>query len=456
MRRGTILACASLLACVVGLLPIGAPTASAEPPEGACTNPEPGRDVVRELPWAQQYLDPERAWQFSRGEGVTVAVLDSGVDADHKQLRASGKVRDGRDFFLVGSLPGNYDCVSHGTAVAGIIAADKMPGVGLQGIAPDVTILPVRITDRETTDNGDTRVIDPKVLARGIRYAADEGADVINLSLSGLQDHNQVAKAIRYAQSKDALVVAAVGNSQDNSDGGNGLPSYPAAYEGVLGVGSIDIAGKRSNNSQVGSYVDLTAPGEGVLGTTRVSGHAYFDGTSFATPFVSATAALVRSAWPSLDAEEVAERLRATATPAPGGSGSQAYGAGVVDPYRAVTEDLGDDPRQLPEAVRPKPDPEHVAEVAWWWDADQRARTIGLLVLGGAATALILGIAIVVGWRRRWRPARTHVTRDSHGAGAEPPPNRLFEHQTRPEQDSPEQSSNPIEPRSGAGPGLFD
>jgi len=385
------------------VLPPGGP-AQAAPPPGACTNPEPKRPVVRELPWAERYLGTERAWTFGTGKDVTVAVVDSGVSADHPQLRRKGKVLPGRDFFLVGDLPGDYDCVSHGTAVAGIIAADKISGVGFHGVAPDARILPVRVSDRDVTESGTTRVIDPRVLARGIRYAADEGAQIVNLSLSGLRDHAEVRRAIRYAQKKDVLVIAAVGNAQEE---GGDLPSYPAAYEGVLGVGAIDISGARSPRSQIGPYVDLVAPGEGVLSTTRQGGHAYLTGTSFAAAFVSGTAALVRSAWPELSAQEVAQRLLATATPARGGQGSAAYGAGVVDPYRAVTEGLGGTAEQLPAAVRPAPDPAALAEAAWWDDAGRKARLLTLIALGIAAVAAVLGAAFVRGRRRGWRPGRT-------------------------------------------------
>lgn len=407
----------------------GAPSAAAKPPKGACTNPDPARPAVHELPWAQQYLDPKRAWPFSTGAGVTVAVIDSGVDADHPQLRRKGKVLRGRDFFLVGTLPGNYDCVSHGTGVASIIAADQVAGIGFHGVAPNAKILPVRISDREVTDEGNTRVIDPDVLAHGIRYAADQGAKVINLSLSGLRDHKQVRAAIQYAQRKDVLIVAAAGNAQQQDDGAADLPSYPAAYDGVLGVGAIDIAGARSSNSQIGRYVDLVAPGEGVLSATRQAGHQYVSGTSFATPFVSGTAALVRSAWPELTAQQVTQRLLATATPARGGPGSLAYGAGVVDPYRAVTEGMGGKtPVTVPDAERTTPDPAVVAEEAWWHDAGGRARLIGLLTLGGAALAGLLGVALVLGRRRRWRPDRTIADRRPSQPGAnEPPPEELFE-----------------------------
>ncbi|MEA2685219.1 MAG: rane-anchored mycosin, partial [Actinomycetota bacterium] len=211
----------------------GANTASAAPPAGACNDPEPARPPVQAQPWAQQVLDPELAWPHSRGAGVLVAVVDSGVDADHPQLRRPGKVRTGRDFYLVGSLPGAFDCVSHGTGVASIIAADPVAGIGFRGVAPDAEILPVRISDRDIGGQGEQLQIDPQVVANGIRYATDQGAKVINLSLAGHDDFSAIRDAVAYAVSRDALVVAAAGNAQ--RDATTELPSYPAAYDGVLG-----------------------------------------------------------------------------------------------------------------------------------------------------------------------------------------------------------------------------
>ncbi|ONI92876.1 type VII secretion-associated serine protease mycosin [Saccharothrix sp. ALI-22-I] len=400
MKRLTSLLAAALLAAAVVSL-TGAPAVAA-PPTGACRDPEPAHPVVAERPWAQLLLDPRRVWPHSTGAGVLIAVVDSGVDADHPQLRSPGKVLPGRDFFLVGELPGSFDCVSHGTAVASIAAADPVDGVGFHGVAPGARILPVRITDRELSDGGRPTPIDRAVLARGIRFAADQGARVINLSLSGYQDDAAVRDAVAYAVGKDALVVAAVGNRQ--GEAGTDM-SYPAAYDGVLGVGSLDITGTRTGSSQVGDYVDLVAPGQGVLGATRVAGHDHWDGTSFAAPFVAGTAALVRSAWPELSAAQVARRLLATATPAPGGRAE--YGAGVVDPYRAVTDGLSvQAPGDLPAVVEPVPDPAAVRAAAWWDAAGANARRAAGAVALGLLVALGLGWALSRGRRRGWLPGR--------------------------------------------------
>ncbi|MBK1789095.1 type VII secretion-associated serine protease mycosin [Prauserella sp. ASG 168] len=388
-----------------GVLTLTPVPAQAAPPEGACTNPDPARPAVVEQPWAQRALDPASVWRHSTGAGVLVAVVDSGVDADHPQLRADGKVLRGQDFYLVGDLPGNFDCVSHGTAVASIVAASRADGVGFSGIAPGARILPVRISERDLTDNGASEPVDPAVLARGIWYAADQGAKVINLSLAGTVDDRFVRDAVAYARSKDALVIAAAGNAQEDTLPGE--PSYPAGYEGVLGVGAVEENGQRLGNSQIGPQVDLVAPGGAVLGATRAGGHEYWQGTSFATAFVSGTAALVRAAWPELSADEVARRLVATATPAPGGADSQAYGAGLVNPARAVSDGLSDEvPRRIADPEVPEPDPDAVAAAAWWDRMGTTARLTAGAAGAAAVAAVVLTWLVVRGRRGRFRARR--------------------------------------------------
>jgi hypothetical protein len=205
------------IAVLTGIPAVLSPPALAAPPAGLCTHADPARPTISQLPWAQQTLDPATVWPYSTGSGVLVAVIDSGVDVDHPQLRARGKVRPGEDFFQVGKLRATFDCDSHGTAVASMIAAAPQPGMGFRGFAPGATILPVRVSERASTD-GAANEIDPLVLAQGIRYAADQRAKVINLSMAGHRDDKVVRQAIAYAQSRDALVVAAVGNSQEGDD----------------------------------------------------------------------------------------------------------------------------------------------------------------------------------------------------------------------------------------------
>nr|WP_249125176.1 type VII secretion-associated serine protease mycosin [Saccharopolyspora erythraea] len=384
--------------------------AVAAPPPGACGDPDPASPTVTELPWAQKSLDAQAVRQHGTGAGVVVAVIDSGVDADHPQLRQPGKVLRGEDFFLVGDLPGGFDCVSHGTGVAGIIAATPAGGVGFAGLAPDAAILPVRVSEKDETA-GAAQAIDPEVLARGIWYAADQGAGVINLSVAGGLDNHFVRDAIRHAVEKDVVVVAAVGNAQQGA--APGPVTYPAGYDGVLGVGAVDMSGTRLPSSQIGPQVDLVAPGGGVLTAARAGGHQYRDGTSFAAPFVSATAALVRSARPELSAEEVAARILATATPAPGGRDSAAYGAGLVNPYRALTDGLVDAaPAPLPPVERPVPDAAQLRSSAWWDASVSNARTAAILTGAGVVLGGVVAFVAVRGRRERWQPRRAVLPPD--------------------------------------------
>jgi type VII secretion-associated serine protease mycosin len=413
MRRPTA---ALTVIAIVAAAPVAlAAPVLAAPPAGACRDPEPARPVVADQPWAQQVLDLRGAWRHSTGAGVTVAVVDSGVDGDHPQL--AGTVLPGRDFFLAGTLPGSFDCVSHGTAVGSVVAARPVDGVGFHGVAPGARILPVRITDRGFSDSGDPTPIDPAALARGIRYAADQGAKVINLSLSGYGDFPAVREAVAYARSRDALLVAAAGNRQ-----GAGT-SFPAEYEGVLGVGAVDIAGARSSGSRAG--IDLVAPGVGVLAATRAGGHTYWDGTSFAAPFVAGAAALVRSARPQWTAEQVARHLMATAAPARGGRDSPEYGAGLVDPYRAVTETQpARGPASMPAVALPPPDPQALRTAAWWQRTGGLAKTgLGVAVLA-ILVAGVLARAVRRARRRRWAPRAAAPPPDV--PAREEPPEEIF------------------------------
>ncbi|MGW6197320.1 type VII secretion-associated serine protease mycosin [Kribbella sp. NPDC055110] len=394
-----------LTAAAAGALLAGLPTitsasaASAVPPAGMCQYAEAGGAPVNKLPWAQTWLAPERVPPGITGRGVTVAVIDSGVDADHPQLREPGAVLPGRDLLTPGDTRANFDCVSHGTAVASIIAARPVSGIGFRGIAPGARILPIRVSERDASEQqGDA--VDATVFAGAIRYAVDAGASVINISLSMYADQKPVREAVRYAQRHDALIVAAAGNA--HAQQGPDPVTYPAAYPGVLGVGAMTIDGSRLPSSQVGPYVDISAPGGGVLAATRVRGHRYYDGTSFASAFVSGTAALVRSADPRLSAAAVANRLIATATPASGPADQ--YGGGVVNPYRAVQDVLGTaKPAVLPRVRPVKVDPVAERRTAAWNAAGRDGRRIALLAGVFAALVVVAAVVVPLGRRRHWR-----------------------------------------------------
>ncbi|MEU9824834.1 type VII secretion-associated serine protease mycosin [Micromonospora chersina] len=389
------------LAVLATLLVAGFPAApaAARPPSACAAPPTPARPVA-EQPWPQQRYAPDRLASLATGAGVVVAVVDSGVDRSHPQL--AGRVLDGVDFLDPGG-DGTRDCAGHGTGVASIIAAAPRPGVAFRGLAPDARILPVRVSEQQVVEGRESgRTVGAADFARAVRWAVDHDADVVNLSVVLYADDPAVRAAIAYAVRRDVVVVAAAGNLHDSGD----PRPYPAAYDGVLGVGAIGADGTRVAFSQTGPYVDLVAPGSDVLMAAPRQGHHRAEGTSYAAPFVAGTAALVRQYRPELDAAEVARRIVASVDPAPGRA--DGYGAGVLNPYRAVTESTsGPAAGRGTRAALPvdRPDAAEVARQARRTKARHRA----LLVAGATgATALVVVLLAVVlprGARRRWQPA---------------------------------------------------
>jgi len=384
---------AAVVLAIAGL--VGGPPASAQVTTGPvrastfvdCTPSPPDS----ELPWAQRLLEPRRVWPHATGAGVIVAVIDSGVDTRHPQM--DGRIADQVDMIP----PQPNQCTTHGTEVASIINAQTEPGIGFHGLAPQATVLPIRVSDRGEDGVANT---DPGVFADAIRLAA-ERADVINISMVMYEDDPRVRAAVEAALAADVVVVAAVGN-EHREDGPDPTP-YPAAYPGVLGVGAIAEDGSLLPQSQIGPYVDVVAPGADVITAQPVAGHQRRSGTSYATAFVSATAALVRSARPGLSAENVVNRIMATATPSRGGPG---YGAGVVNPYRAVTEEaLFVNPRETLPAVAPwSTDPAVLAEQARWRQMSERAILVSLLLLGLLVVVASSRSIVRRGRARGWRP----------------------------------------------------
>lgn len=360
----------------------------------------PGQPVPDE-PWPQARYDLAAVHRVTQGDGVTVAVLDSGVDPTHPQL--AGAVRGGGDL-LAGTSNGLEDCVGHGTAVASIIAARPAPGVAFRGVAPQATILSIRVGDRRMTEDGYVGTGDVDALVAGIHaaVAARPRPAVLNLSISTSTDSPALREAIRAALDADIVVVAAVGNLADR---GNPTP-YPAAYDGVVGVGAIGSTGVRYGPSQVGRYVDLVAPGDQVLAARPLAGHVAVSGTSFAVPFVAGTVALIRARWPELDRTEVVRRLLATADPPAGGQPSTDYGYGVVNPLRAVTE-------VIPSTAldRAGPGGEPVLEAISPGTDSATGPSPPVLAVAAALLLAAVGVAALAmvapaGRRRRWRPGR--------------------------------------------------
>lgn len=226
--------------------------------------------------WALPHIQAETAWgEMDALTPITVAVIDTGVCMSHEDL--DGRVLDnGYDFVDNDDDP--EDVFGHGCSVAGIIAANIDNGIGIAGFAPNVSILPIRVLG----PNGSGSMAD---VAAGIVYAADNGADIINLSLGSFVGSQTEKDAIDYAVGKGVTVIASAGNS------GGSLPGYPARYDNVVAVGAIDPDGSRSSFSNKGG--DIWAPGRDVHTIYLNNGYKALNGTSFSAPYVSAMAAVL-------------------------------------------------------------------------------------------------------------------------------------------------------------------
>ncbi|MFC7866919.1 S8 family serine peptidase, partial [Streptomyces murinus] len=284
MKRVAGAAVSALLAGALTLLPTAAAHA----------------DGIRAQQWGLSALHLDQAWHTTRGQGVTVAVLDTGVQEDHPDL--VGNVLPAKDMIGFGARPGDRTWGRHGTAMAGIIAGHGHgPGGsdGVMGVAPEAKILPVRVILEDSDPaRAKARTTRGTALADGIRWAADHGADVINLSLGddSASAHPEPGEdeAVQYALKKGVVVVASAGNGGDKGD----HVSYPAAYPGVVVATAVDRYGTRAAFSTRRWYAAVSAPGVDVV--IADPDHKYYEGwgTSAASAYVSGVAALVKSAHP--------------------------------------------------------------------------------------------------------------------------------------------------------------
>ena len=271
------------------------------------------------------------AWATSRGAGVTVAVIDTGVDGSHPDL--SGAVVGGMDASGVGRADGQrpVGAVSpeHGTMVASLLAGRGASGGGVIGVAPEANILSLSVGFGVGATDSDEQI------ARAVRWAADHGAQVINMSLTRntLDWPESWDEAFGYAMSKDVVIVAAAGNRSS----GTTQVGAPATMPGVLTVAGVDRKGSASfNASSQGISISVAAPSEELVGATPGGGYAEWGGTSGATPLVAGVVALVRSAHPHLSAGNVINRITSTARAVPGAGSAAIYGNGLVDAAAAV------------------------------------------------------------------------------------------------------------------------
>ncbi|MFJ8886152.1 type VII secretion-associated serine protease mycosin [Streptomyces sp. NPDC102402] len=295
-------------------------------------------DAIRDQQWGLQALHTDTAWQTTKGRGVTVAVLDTGVDDEHPDL--AGQVLPGKDLIGFGAGRGDRSWALHGTAMAGIIAGrGNGPGRedGVLGVAPEAKILPVRvILESGDASRAKARESRGTALADGIRWATDQGADVINLSLGDDSEsaHPEPGEdaAVQYALGKGVAVVASAGNSGDKGD----RISYPAAYPGVIAAAAVDKYGTHAAFSTRRWYATVSAPGVDIV-VANPDRHYYIEwGTSAAAAFVSGAVALVRAAHPGLTPAQIKTLLADTARDAPKDGRDDARGYGMVDPAAAI------------------------------------------------------------------------------------------------------------------------
>lgn len=408
-------------------------------------SPAASADQTRRDQWALDTLQAQAVWKISKGKGVTVAVIDSGVNATHVDLK--GNVLKGHDF-----QDGDDDASpeatdsspEHGTAMASVIAAHGH-GVGAEdgviGLAPEAKILPIR--------DGGTGY------AAEIRYAVDHGASIINMSVSTTHESSEDRDAISYALKHDVLVVTASGNS-----GSGDVVDYPKKYPGVLTVGGVDRNGEIWEGSDYGPELLLAAP------ATRIV-HAGWpgdklsigDGTSDAAAFVSAAAALVRSKFPDLTAGQVANRLVKTAVLPASAKGlslpDERYGYGSIRPLAALTEDIPTGSKYGPLAS-PSAEASSAASAGRSEDsaaeqekADQK-QMIFFVVLGVIALVVVgLIVLLIVKLSRRNKnknknggPGGT-ATYPPYGQQPFPPQQNPYQQQAAPQQNPYQQSTPP-------------
>jgi len=368
----------------------------------AATTPpaEQPRDPLLRFQWHLAAIQAQAAWPVTRGAGVTVAVLDTGVAYEDRgpYRRASeldaARIVPGWDFVDGDAHPDDIPPAdgrrSHGTHIATIIAAAAGNGSGGAGVAPEAKIMPVRVLEPDLSGTA-------RRIARGLRFAADHGADVANVSIAGPAPARVLRAAIDYAGAKGVTIVAAAGND------GRASVSWPAAYPGVIAVGAVDRARERAGYSNYGTALDLVAPGgsgelidvgygprDGVQSQTLMGGPAQFcycfmASTSAAAAEVSGVAALLiasgRAPTPAAVRTAMTSSARNLGRPAQ----AREYGAGLVQ-ARAALEAVGAAPAALPERSPPRTD--EPSGPRWLVPAVIGAALLGL---GGAAAL----------WRRR-------------------------------------------------------
>lgn len=292
-------------------------------------------DEIRNRQYWLEAYGIQQAWTITRGAGVTIAIIDTGIDGSHQDLR--GAIVGGTDVSGLGGANGQTPVgrgSEHGTMVASLAAGrGNSSEAGVIGSAPEASILSVSMAFDGAESSADEQI------AKAVRWAVDNGADVISLSLTRNTREWPVSwdDAFSYAEDNDVVVIAAAGNR------GSGTESVgaPATMPGVLTVGGVNRSGEASTRaSSQGITLGVMAPSEDLVGALPGDRYALWDGTSGATPIVAGIVALVRAAHPELDAANVIHRILQTAQPVTDRVPDPLYGYGLIDAYRAVTADV--------------------------------------------------------------------------------------------------------------------
>ncbi|MFI0219839.1 type VII secretion-associated serine protease mycosin [Streptomyces lydicus] len=359
-----------------------------------------GTDNIKETPWSLQRLLTSQLWANKKmGQGIKVAVIDTGIDAGNKQLTdaiGSGGatlVKDGK---------ATDDKVGHGTKVAGIIAARPIAGSGFYGLAPKATVIPFQQTSQEKAG-------DSKTLATAINKAVSLGVDIINISQGTAAPRallGPLEAAIQNAEHKNVLIVASAGNG--GADGGekNMFPAaYSEDYPNVLAVAASDRNNERAPFSQSGKFVNIAAPGVEMVSTVPDGGNCVDQGTSFAAPYAAGAAALLKAKHPNWKPQQLIWHLEQTAERVKRGR-DDFIGWGVVDPVAALNDDTT--PTGPPKPDRPSSVADgsniHPVAVSFGESAEDRRARISIYIVAGGLLAVgtVVGCSVALrDWRRK-------------------------------------------------------
>lgn len=364
-------------------------------------SPAPAQaDGTRDGQWYLKTLDVAAAHKVTQGEGIVVAVVDTGVDANHPDLK--GNVLPGVDFFD-DKAKGRVDRRGHGTAMASLIAGHGHgPGNadGVLGIAPKAKILPITVASKNT------EIISPTAVATGIFWAIEHGADVINVSLSSSSDP-QLEKAVERAYDENIILVAAVGNRAD------AIIGWPAKHPGAMAVSGTDSKGGICSESIPAEETDIAAPCEDIV--TAVPGGKYKTGpgSSDATAIVSGSVALVRAKYPKLSSYDMFQRVLETTKQVGGPGKNENYGWGILDLNKALTgEPDGRNKKQAAQVA----DPDNVSYGEEGGDGP--VLTVFINIVSGLIIALPLVLIVGGIFLVRRRRKRRRAAAEAAGAAA--------------------------------------